>query len=86
MDSAYVRFIDMKSNGRWKLVQKYFKGGSDDDLSYSCVTNANRSIIKKKSMQESIAEKKKVKVVEPDTASQLIQTKFKLAKELETSL
>jgi hypothetical protein len=40
----------MKSNGRWELIQKYFKGGGcEDDLFYSGTTN--RSIIKKKANQ-----------------------------------
>ncbi len=50
IETAYTKFIDMKCNGRWDLIQKYFKGGQEDDLTYSLVTN--RSIIKKKSMIE----------------------------------
>lgn len=79
---AFTRFVDMKSNGRWQLIQKYFKAVDEDDLVYSCATN-NKSIIKKKSLVETQisgretggTEKKKVKVVEPETASQLTRTK-----------
>jgi hypothetical protein len=41
----------MKSNGRWELVQRYFRGACDDDLFYSG-GNQNRSIIKKKGNTE----------------------------------
>ena len=68
IDLAYSKFIDMKSSGRWQLIQRYFKNSEEDDLNYSCASNINKSIIKKKSMVETQTqggEKKKVKVVEP---------------------
>lgn len=55
----------MKGNGRWQLIQKYFKAGEEDELNYSCVTIGNRSIIKKKSIADTqvLTERKKVKLI-----------------------
>jgi hypothetical protein len=61
MDSAFHKFAEMKSNGRWDLMQKYLRG-NENDLNFSCPVN--RGIMKKKLSQDlTPGEKKKVKVI-----------------------
>lgn len=60
----------MKSNGRWKLIQTYFKGECNENDGFH--ESEKKSIMKKKSNIlgfDNSFEKKKVRVIDPETAS-----------------